>query len=116
MTSNDDEFGTLCTLAEINKGEGKHFRPQTGRWRNKAMAVFEEDGNIYVTNFVCPHSGGPISEGWIKDGVIECAWHGWKFHADTGLNAEKDDGHSIEVYETKIEGEELQVGGIKRPK
>ena len=108
-------FGPICTLDQVRKGEGKHFRPTTGRWRNKSMAVFEEDGSYYVMNFICPHSGGPISEAKIEDGVIECPWHLWKFNAATGLSADSPDGHNIEVYETKVEGDTLLVGGIKKP-
>ena len=115
MTTNQDEFGPLCTLRQIRQGEGRHARPTGGRWRNKAMAVFEENGEYFVTTFICPHSGGPLSEGKIIDGIVECPWHGWKFHADTGLSADQADGHAIEVYETRIDGDTLMVGGIKLP-
>ena len=80
------------------------------------MAVFEENGQLSVTNFICPHSGGPISEAKLVDGVIECPWHGWKFHLDTGLSADKEDGHSLDVYEIRVDGDTLLVGGLKRPK
>lgn len=115
MTTERDDFGPLCTLGQIRKGEGRHARPTGGRWRNKAMAVFEENGQYYVTNFICPHSGGPISEAKLEDGVIECPWHGWKFDASTGISQDGPDGHNIEVYETKVEGDTLMVGGIKKP-
>ena len=116
MTTSIDtsEFGPLCLISQLRIGEGKHFRPQGGRWRNKSMAVFEENGNIYAMNYICPHSGGPIGEATIKDGIIECPWHGWRFDATTGDSADKEDGHTIEVYETRIEGDQLLVGGIKR--
>jgi nitrite reductase/ring-hydroxylating ferredoxin subunit len=108
------EFVPLCPVSTLHQGEGKHVRPPTGRWRNKAMAVFQENDNYYVMNFICPHSGGPMSAGTIKDGVVECPWHAWRFHADTGLSLEED-GHDIEVYECKVEDGHLLVGGIKRP-
>jgi nitrite reductase/ring-hydroxylating ferredoxin subunit len=111
-----DEFGVVCALNEIRKGEGKHFKPQGGRWRNKVMAVFEENGEINVTNFVCPHSGGPIGDGAIKDGIVECPWHGWRFHVDTGLSADAEDGHALAVYETQVVDGNLLVGGLKKPK
>lgn len=115
MTTRDTpDFVPLCALAEIPKGAGRHFRPSTGRWRNKAMAVFEENGSYHAVNFICPHQGGPISEGPIEGGVVTCPWHDWKFHADSGLSVD-DDGHHLEVYETKVEGDQLMVGGIKRP-
>ena len=114
-TRETPEFVQLCPLSDIRpNGEGRHFRPATGRWRNKAMAVFEEAGKFYAMNFVCPHSGGPMSEGWIRDGIVTCPWHEWQFDASTGLSTEKD-GHAIEVYETRQEGGNLLVGGIKRP-
>jgi sulfoxide reductase heme-binding subunit YedZ len=115
VTTNEDDFGPICKLAETRKGEGKHFRPTGGRWRNKAMAVFEENGEYFVTNFICPHQGGPISEGKLVDGIVECPWHGWKFDVKTGLSADKEDGHSIEIYDIKVEGDTIMVGGIKRP-
>ena len=52
VTTEQATFGTLCTLDQVRKGEGKHFRPTTGRWRNKSMAVFEENGSYYVMNFI----------------------------------------------------------------
>ena len=110
-----DEFGFLCKLSDLRPGEGKHFRPAGGRWRMKPMAVFEENGNYYVTNFICPHSGGPLASGTLKDGIVECPWHAWRYHVDTGLSADKEDGHAVEVYETRIDGGDLYVGGIKRP-
>ena len=108
------EFVPICKLADLHNNEGKHVRPATGRWRNKAMAVFKEDDDYYVMNFICPHSGGPMSAGTLKDGVVECPWHAWQFQADTGLSVDED-GHDIEVYECKVEGDQLLVGGIKRP-
>ena len=114
MTTNEQpEFGPLCALSAVRKGEGKHFRAQGGRWRGKSMAVFEEDGAIYAVNFICPHSGGPISEAPIQDGIIQCPWHGWRYHVDTGLSADSEDGHAIEAYEIKIDGDQILVGGIK---
>ena len=46
-------------------------------------------------------------------GIIQCPWHGWRYHVDTGLSADSEDGHGIEAYEIKIEGDQILVGGIK---
>ena len=29
-------------------------------------------------------TGGPLGEGKLKEGIIECPWHGWKFALTTG--------------------------------
>ena len=76
------------------------------------MAVFSEGGSHYITNYVCPHMGGPLSEGKIQDGVIECPWHAWVFKADSGETAGTG-SHSIATYEMRIEGDDILVGGLK---
>ncbi len=108
------DFVPLCKTSDVRPGQGRQFRPTSGRWRSKPMAVFNQNGTYYVTNFICPHMGGPLSEGKIEDGVLTCPWHGWSYYVATGL-PDHDDGHSIAVYESKIEGDDLMVGGIIRP-
>ena len=86
----------------------------SGRWRRKPIAIWNDEGTYHATNFVCPHMGGPLSDGKLKDGIIECPWHGWRYHIDSGLS-EQDDGHSIAVYECRVEGEDVMVGAIRQP-
>lgn len=30
----------------------------------------------------CPHRLAPLSAGWVKDGTLQCGYHGWRFAAD----------------------------------
>ena len=30
---------------------------------------------------VCPHRGVPLSDGQLRDGTLECPYHGWRFDA-----------------------------------
>lgn len=32
----------------------------------------------------CPHEGYPLSQGTLRDGVLTCKWHNWKFETSTG--------------------------------
>lgn len=32
----------------------------------------------------CPHADWPLSEGELKDGVLQCIGHGWQFDINTG--------------------------------
>ncbi len=106
------EFVALCNVDDVKPGEARHFRPTAGKWRLKPMAVWNENGEFHITNYVCPHSGGPLSEGKIEGGVIECPWHAWQFNVSDGSSA-RGDGHSIAIYECKIEGGEVLVGDVK---
>ena len=32
----------------------------------------------------CPHRGGPLSDGAIACGIVQCPWHGSQFDSKTG--------------------------------
>jgi len=46
--------------------------------------VRREDGSVDVVEDRCPHEGYPLSQGTVKDGVLTCKWHNWKFDLGTG--------------------------------
>jgi nitrite reductase/ring-hydroxylating ferredoxin subunit/uncharacterized membrane protein YtjA (UPF0391 family) len=45
---------------------------------NPILLVREGD-TIHAMHETCSHAGGPLSEGAIVDGCIECPWHGSRF-------------------------------------
>ncbi|MFF9072619.1 Rieske 2Fe-2S domain-containing protein [Streptomyces sp. NPDC014646] len=51
------------------------------------LLVFRcEDGRIRVIAERCSHLSGPLSEGRITDGCVECPWHGSVFRLSDGAN------------------------------
>ena len=68
---------------------------------------------VIVTSNICPHKMGPLSEGILKDDVVECPWHGYQFNTKTGA-AVKDACPSLRVYETYLDQGHLLVRE-KRP-
>lgn len=53
------------------------------------VALFKVNGTIYALENECPHAGGPLGEGEVKECIVTCPWHGWEFHIQSGkcLNA-----------------------------
>lgn len=53
------------------------------------IVIVRTESQISAYEDVCPHAFWPLSEGSLRDGVLECPGHGWEFRADTGrcLNA-----------------------------
>jgi nitrite reductase/ring-hydroxylating ferredoxin subunit/uncharacterized membrane protein YtjA (UPF0391 family) len=45
---------------------------------NNILLVREGD-TIHAMHETCSHAGGPLSEGKVVDGCIECPWHGSRF-------------------------------------
>lgn len=48
------------------------------------IALIRHDGAVKAIQDACPHQGGPLSEGSLKDGKVICPWHRWSFDLDTG--------------------------------
>ena len=50
----------------------------------RSYAVFEVGEELRVTDGTCPHNGGPLAEGLVRDGVVTCPWHWYSYELDTG--------------------------------
>ena len=50
----------------------------------RSYAVFEVSGDLLVTDGACPHNGGPLAEGLVRDGVVTCPWHWYSYELATG--------------------------------
>ena len=50
----------------------------------RSYAVFAAGDELHVTDGACPHNGGPLSEGLVRDGVVTCPWHWYSYELATG--------------------------------
>ena len=41
-------------------------------------------GTVHAMHAVCAHAGGPLPQGTVVDGCIECPWHGSRFRLTDG--------------------------------
>lgn len=75
----DSVSGDLVRLPETDTA-GRASFVHGGR----VYAVFTVDGATVVTDGVCPHKGGPLAEGTVRDGSVVCPWHWYAFDLATG--------------------------------
>ena len=69
----------LCKTDEVAVGSA--LKVETG---DLILAVFNVDGEFYVTDDTCTHGPGSLSEGYITDDVVECDFHNGAFNIKTG--------------------------------
>lgn len=69
----------LCRREEVEAG--KVIRIEKGQL---TVAVFNLDGEFFVTDDACTHGPGSLSEGCIEGDVIECDFHNGAFNIRTG--------------------------------
>ena len=46
------------------------------------VLVGMKDGEPFAMRDVCPHRAAPLSAGRMRDGQVECPYHGWRFGTD----------------------------------
>jgi nitrite reductase/ring-hydroxylating ferredoxin subunit len=68
------------------------------------LAVFNLDGEFYVTDDTCTHGPGSLSEGYIEDCVVECNFHNGQFDIKTGEVVAPPCMIPIKTYPTVVEG------------
>jgi nitrite reductase/ring-hydroxylating ferredoxin subunit len=78
------EAGGLVRLGTFSRlGEGEATAVSAGEER---VAVVRMNGQLYALSNVCPHQNGPLGEGRVRGGYLECPWHGYQFDPRTGVS------------------------------
>ena len=69
--------------------------------RGRVFAVFTHQGEVVVLDGRCPHKGGPLGEGLVRDGAVVCPWHWYRFDLGTGrcVSADEDAVRRYRVVE-----------------
>src|SRR5438046_6019832 len=73
------------------------------------IAVFNVDGTCYAIEDTCPHAGGPLSEGQVKDCKVTCPWHEADFDLKTGAVLSPPAFEPVKSYRVVVEGNDVKV-------
>jgi biphenyl 2,3-dioxygenase ferredoxin component len=88
----------LCSTAEIEPGSVRKVETE-----GLALAVFNLDGEFYVTDDQCTHGPGLLSEGFVEGDVVECNFHNGQFNIKTGAVVSPPCMVPIKTYKTIVE-------------
>jgi nitrite reductase/ring-hydroxylating ferredoxin subunit len=58
--------------------------PQLVRAEGRRLACVRRGDRVDVLDDRCPHEGHALSMGTLRDGVLTCPWHNWKFDLSSG--------------------------------
>lgn len=67
-------------------------------------------GQFYAMGEECTHEGGPLSQGFVEDGQVECPLHGSLFDLKTGGNTGPPAADPVQAYPVRIDGDDVLVG------
>ena len=67
---------------------------------DKRIAVFRTPGGVFACDNRCPHQGYALVRGDVRDGVLTCAWHNWKFELGSGTC--RFGGEGVRTYPVQV--------------
>jgi nitrite reductase (NADH) small subunit len=97
------DFRTVCRVQDVVEGEGK-----TVSVNNKLIAVFRAHGQYFAIDDMCPHMGASLSGGYLKEGIVTCPWHAWRFRLADGAWADNP-RIKIGCYPVRVVQDEIQI-------
>jgi len=93
----------VAKIADLEIGEGK-----TVDVHGKPIALFNNGGIFRAIDNTCPHRGGSLGEGKLKDHCVICPLHQWTFNLETGQNI-RNLRVKLKVYPVKIEMDDVLI-------
>ncbi|MEP6985493.1 MAG: Rieske 2Fe-2S domain-containing protein [Chloroflexota bacterium] len=74
-----DDWTPILPAADL-----KANKPQRIEIDGQPILLYKHAKHISAISAVCSHAGGPLEEGSIRDGCVQCPWHGSVFNLTDG--------------------------------
>jgi nitrite reductase/ring-hydroxylating ferredoxin subunit len=88
----------VCRAADVTVGT-----PLKVEAEGLVVAVFNLDGEYFVTDDACTHGPGSLGEGYVDGEVVECNFHGGQFNIRTGEVVMPPCMEPVKTYRTRVE-------------
>lgn len=103
------QWNRVLAVDELADGTAK-----TVRTAGEQIAVFRSGDAVYAVDNRCPHEGYPLASGDVKDGLLTCAWHNWKFQLCDGECVLG--GEAVRAYPVRVEDGHIYIDVQPPPK
>jgi len=100
----DEELVELCGTGDVPPGEA--LRVEAG---DLVVAVFNVDGEFFVTDDDCTHGPGSLSEGWLIGHEIECDFHQGHYDVRTGEVMQPPPMVPVRTYPVVVDGDRVLI-------
>ncbi len=104
MFKENSEWIEVGVLSDIPRQGARVVRTVDGD-----IAIFRTaDDEVFALRDMCPHKGGPLSQGIVHGRKVACPLHDWKIHLDSGLAVAPDEGCAAR-FPVRLEGETVYL-------
>jgi len=94
----------LCSIGDVSPGSVLLVEID-----DLALAVYNAEGEFYVTDDRCTHGPGSLSEGYLDGCVIECDFHNGAFDIRTGEVVAPPCMVPLKTYEVVVENDDVMA-------
>jgi nitrite reductase/ring-hydroxylating ferredoxin subunit/uncharacterized membrane protein len=101
------EWSQVARSEEVRDGQ-----PHLVRAEGAALVLVRREGRLHCLENRCAHRGGPLHEGRLRNGAIECPWHSSVFRLSDGAVLAGPSAIPQPAYEVR---EEEGVVSVRRP-
>ena len=90
------DTGTVADLTQLPEAT-----PTKMRAGSNDLVVVRVGDTVHAMHDVCAHAGGPLHEGRVVDGCVECPWHASRFRLTDGLAKQGPTVYDQPAYEIR---------------
>ena len=87
----------VCADDELAEGALRTFEAA-----GRTILVARSGGACHAVAATCPHAGGPLGEGVLRDGVVICPWHKAAFRVATGERVEPPALDDLQPFPVRV--------------
>ncbi|MFL5675324.1 MAG: Rieske (2Fe-2S) protein, partial [Chloroflexota bacterium] len=98
------DLGDLTDLAQLPE-----LTPRKAKAGINDIVLVRTGGTVNALHAVCAHAGGPLAEGTVVDGCIECPWHASRFRLTDGALRQGPSVYEQPAYEIRA----AETGGYE---
>ncbi len=102
--SGPDEFVPVLPMQELRENI-----PTRVEAKGRPVLLVRRGEEVYAIGAVCSHYGAPLEEGQLKDGMIQCPWHGSCFALRDGRVRKGPATAPVPVYQVRIRKNQVEV-------
>jgi nitrite reductase/ring-hydroxylating ferredoxin subunit len=94
----------VCATGDVAEGEALKVETE-----GLTLAVFNVEGDFFVTDDHCTHGPGSLSEGWLEGHEIECDFHQGCFDVRSGEVTSPPPMVPVKSYKVVVEGDQVMI-------
>jgi nitrite reductase/ring-hydroxylating ferredoxin subunit/uncharacterized membrane protein len=94
-------FGSKSTWTKLDVTDIPENTPTAAKAGAQSLVVVRIESTVYAMHAQCAHAGGPLPQGRLVDGCIECPWHYSRFELATGKRKRGPTTFDQPVYEVR---------------